>query len=889
MNDDAWQRFVRDGMRVARAVHDCVAHADAAPELAEALEPLTALEMDAHVVGVPEIASLSAAMRARIEMLEAREAQPGHLDALRAAGGALVSAFEELARPDSSGAHLDSHRIETARLALLPSVESLPPPPPPPLPRPHDTDDGQWRPTVDEDMIDPFLEECQERLEGLGQKLVELERAPDDPELVRAIFRDLHTLKGSSAFVGLTRMNRLAHAAEDLVALVRDGRRAADRSLIDALLAAMDTLSAILSRAASRAPIDVDVQQVIDRLSGARQLGDTTRTEAPRSEAGVPGSVPPPAATGTSASSGKQQTLRIDFDKLDLLMNLVGELVLAKGRMTLGLSGLGSLRRELGDQRRNATATALATGTTAVRGGLAHGSRARARIGSVRSQDLPTELGRLERAFDQLSGELDAAGQQLDFVAAELRDQVMKLRMVPIGRSWSKYHRTVREIALRLGKQVRLELAGGETELDKMLVEQLDDPFLHLVRNAIDHGVESPDDRTARGKPPEGTLRLWAGYRGNQVVIRVADDGKGIDVRRVRDKAIEKGLLTPEAAMDLDDAQVRDLIFRAGFSTAGNVSDMSGRGVGMDVVRDTISRLKGTVSVESEEGRGTRFEIRLPLTLAIVQVLLLRCAGDTYAIPIDLVERTVSAAAGRIRVAATHETLYDSGRDIPLVRLRQVLGLPSAAGDHRDDEAVVIVDVAGQIYAIACDGFLGRQEIVIKSLGSLLRAVPGTAGATLVGERCVLILDVPALVQMDTSAPAPVSTLAEQTPDAPHILVAEDADVIREAIRRVLTGAGFRVTVARDGAEALRIASEESFDLVSTDVVMPEMDGYELTRRLRQLPAYRDVPIVMVTSKAERIDRIRGFDAGVDAYLTKPTDATELLRVIERHLPDRRR
>ena len=878
MNDDAWQRFVRDGTRVARAVHDCVAHADAAPELAEALDPLTALEMDAHVVGVPEIASLSAAMRQRIEMLEAREALPGHLDALRAAGSALVSAFEELARPDTSGAHLDAGRIEAARLALLPSVASLPPPPPPPAPRPREADDGQWRPTVDEDMIDPFLEECQERLEGLGQKLVELERAPDDPELVRAIFRDLHTLKGSSAFVGLTRMNRLAHAAEDLVALVRDGRRAADRSLIDALLASMDALSAILSRAAARAAIDVDVEPVIERLRGEPAGAQIV----PR--AASPASAPPAAAA--TSTSGKQQTLRIDFDKLDLLMNLVGELVLAKGRMSLGLSGLGSLRRELADQRRNATAAALSavSSGTSSQGGVAVAARGRARIGSIRSQDLPTELGRLERAFDQLSGELDAAGQQLDFVAAELRDQVMKLRMVPIGRSWSKYHRTVREIALRLGKQVRLELAGGETELDKMLVEQLDDPFLHLVRNAIDHGIERPDDRTAKGKPPEGTLRLSAGYRGNQVVIRVEDDGKGIDVRRVREKAVEKGLLAPDAAAGLDDAQVRDLIFRAGFSTAGNVSDMSGRGVGMDVVRDTISRLKGTVTAESVEGQGTVLEIRLPLTLAIVQVLLLRCAGETYAIPIDLVERTVSAGTGRIRVAATHETLYDGGRDIPLVRLREVLGLPSAAGEQRDEEAVVIVDVAGQLYALACDGFLGRQEIVIKSLGSLLRTVPGAAGATLVGERCVLILDVPTLVQMDAAAAAPVAQLADRAPDAPHILVAEDADVIREGIRRVLTGAGFRVTVARDGAEALRIAEGTTFDLVSTDVVMPEMDGYELTRRLRQLPAYRDVPIVMVTSKAERIDRIRGFDAGVDAYLTKPTDATELLRVIQRHL-----
>jgi chemotaxis protein histidine kinase CheA len=550
--------------------------------------------------------------------------------------------------------------------------------------------------------------------------------------------------------------------------------------------------------------------------------------------------------------------------------------------MGLGLGGLASVRRELSDQRRNAGVAR--SGDPASR--LV--ARGRARTGAVRSQDIATELGRIERAMEQLAGELDAAGQQLDFVAAELRDQVMKLRMVPIGRTWSKYHRTVREIAHRLGKQVRLELVGGETELDKVLVEQLDDPFLHLVRNAIDHGIEPPDRRTGVGKTPEGMLRLAAGYRGNQVIIRIEDDGKGIDVERVRQKAVETGLVPAAEAASLDEAQVYDLIFRAGFSTAGAVSDMSGRGVGMDVVRETISQLKGTVVVDSTPGKGTRFEIRLPLTLAIVQVLLLRCAGETYAIPIDLVERTVSARPEQIRFAATSEVLYDSGRDLPLVRLRDVLGLPSAAGHQPDEEAVVLVDVGGQTYGLACDGFVGRQEIVIKSLGSLLARVPGAAGATLVGDRCVLILDVPALVQMD--AHAPIGPLLRAADDAAHgaprILVAEDSDVIRESIRRVLLAAGYHVEAARDGAEALRIASaaEIAFDLVSTDVVMPEMDGYELTRRLRAIPGYRDVPIVMVTSKAERIDRIRGFDAGVDAYLTKPTDAAELLRVITRHL-----
>ena len=878
MTASAWDRFLHEGAQLASALQTVLSSDPEQTQHGAALDLLMALEMDARMVGVPELADLAEALRLSVAALQGRRPGAEQLQPLAHAADIVAHAFVELAQPDASGAHVSTERLVATRDALRqgslhPSLPPLPPSRPAAAPVFPVEDDSLWEPQVDEDMIDPFLEECQERLEGLAQRLVELERSPDDAELVRAVFRDLHTLKGSSAFVGLKRMTRLAHAAEDLVGAVRDGRRAVDRGVVDSLLAALDGLTAIVQRATARAPIDVDVTPLLARLEGGPAAAVARSAPATTTDAVAP------AATQIGAS--RAQTLRIGFEKLDLLMNLVGELVLAKGRLSVSFGGLGSIRRELGEQRRNAVAIRQGSGS------------ARRRAGAVRSQDLPTELGRVERAFDQLSSELEVAGQQLDFVAGELRDQVMKLRMVPIGRTWSKYNRTVREIAGKLGKQVRLELVGAETELDKVLVEQLDDPFLHLVRNAIDHGIEGPEQRVASGKTGEGLLRLTAGHRGNQIVIRIEDDGRGIDVEGVRRKAVEKGLVDADAAASLEENQIFDLLFRPGFSTAAAVSDLSGRGVGMDVVRETISQLKGTVSVDSRPGQGSSFEIRLPLTLAIVQVLLLRCGGETYAVPIDLVERTVAAPAAAIRRATNREVLYDGVRDLPLIRLRDALGLASAGGGMTADHPVVVVDVAGQSYGLLCDGFLGRQEIVIKSLGKVLARVPGAAGATLIGDRCVLILDVPAVVAIAQAAPSHairVGAVEEPEgvhPDAatnPHILVAEDADVIREAIRRALVAAGYRVTTARDGNEALALATAEHFDLVSTDVVMPGMDGYELTRRLRASPEYRDVPIVMVTSKEERIDRIRGFDAGVDAYLTKPTDSAELLRVIRKHL-----
>ncbi len=880
MSESSWDVFMREGSERAKTA-DAELRGEDPRSAVTAIDALFDLEVDARLSGVLELGELARAVRRRLTRATGRAIDDVELARLREATLALARGMDELRRADASGARLDAHAIELARRHIEEGSSGSTPPPRPPALAPS-ADETKWTPTVEEDMVDPFLDECQERLQGLGERLVELERTPDDGELVRAIFRDLHTLKGSSAFVGLKKMTRLAHAAEDLVGHVRDGKARADRALIDRLLRTLDVLGAIVTRASARAPIDVDVEPTIAELGGA----PTTLVAAP-----APVVTAPTATAETPAppreGDARAQTLRIDFEKLDLLMNLLGELVIAKSRLGTSMGGLRSVSREIEEQRRNASTRRKGTPRDA------DGLVVAGRTGAVRSEELSVELGRIQRAFHEVTGELDVASQRLDFVAGELRDQVMKLRMVPIGRSWSKYRRTVREIANSLGKKVRLELAGEDTELDKVLVDQLDEPFLHLIRNAIDHGIEPESARVAAGKSPEGLLRLSASHRGNQIVIRVQDDGGGIDVQRVRRKAVESGILDAQTAEELEDEQVFDLIFRPGFSTARAVSDLSGRGVGMDVVRETISQLKGTIAIQSALGKGSAFEIRLPLTLAIIDVLLVRCAGETFAMPLDLVRRTVMAAPSDVRLTLDREVLLEAGRDIPLVRLRTALGLSSGSGlDLEAHLPVAIVDVGDQVCGLACDAFLGRQEIVIKSLGALLARVPGAAGATLLGDRCAIILDVPSIVGMaisGASTPFSESAAVARRETATRILLAEDSDVVRETLRRALDGAGYEVVAARDGAEALQLAKAERFDLVSTDVVMPEIDGYELTRLLRAMESYRDVPIVMVTSKDERIDRIRGFDAGVDAYITKPADTSELIRVVASQLARRPR
>jgi two-component system chemotaxis sensor kinase CheA len=833
-----------------------LAHARAHADRDTVVGALQALALDAAAVTMPELAALAnAAMRASLRGEPIGEA----LDAMDAALHALANA-------DESGARYDAARLRVLTEALS---ESMAPAhsADAPFAREPSPDDRHWEPSVDADMIDPFLDESRERLESVAALLLELERRPDDAELVRALFRDLHTLKGSSGFVGLKKLARVTHAAEDLVGQVRDRRRSVDRGVIDVLLATVDVAGALLDRAAARAPLDVDEAPLLARLRDPGSVPATTPARETSARSDEPDK--PDRSDKTDPASKGTPTLRIDFSKLDQLLDLVGELILAKGKLGGGLGDLNHLTRELSLQRRRGAA--------------------RARI--ALPPEVAAELSRVQRGFEELRQDLDQAQRGLELVSGQLRDQVMKLRMLPVGRGWSRYPRTVRQLAQQLGKEVRLQTHGEEVELDKMLVEQLDEPLLHLLRNAIDHGLESPDRRVAAGKSREGTVRLSAEHRGSQVVISLADDGGGIDAARVRRRAVERGLLSEARAKELTDDQAIDLVFAPGFSTAEKVSDVSGRGVGLDVVRETIARLKGTVHVESQLGVGTTFELRLPLTLAIVQVLLVRVAGQTLAIPLDLVQRTIALPPEQVRLTGTRETILDDGVERPLLRLGRVLGWEHSAGELPSELPIVLVDLGKRVVAFACDGFLGRQEIVLKTLGTLLQRVPGAAGATLVGDRPVLVLDLPAVVELASER----ATLARPT-DEPteaavarraRVLVVEDADVIRESLRRAFEGAGCEVVVARDGEEGLACARAERFDLVSTDVVMPTMDGYELTRRLRAMESYRDVPIVMVTSKAERIDRIRGFDAGVDAYVTKPTDADELLRTALRLLERR--
>ena len=886
-----WDQFIGDGVVASRQLADGLGELPSAeldPEQLQGFAHLAfTLASQSLLLGAEDVGGLALACEKCLDYVAARHVTPDLAWPLLASSThTLAEAFQTLAHPDQSGARTEGVPLQAARYeleSLFPLPGAIPPggldvplvslgkppqepaePSAAPVSTPSSEEDATWVPAVDADMVEVFFEEVEERIEGLSGKLLELERRSEDADLVRDVFRDLHTVKGSSAMVGLDPMNRLAHAAEDVVGSLRDGTREADGATVDVLLAALDQMREIANQARNSEPIIADLAPLIRRL---RTPGSPTEHVAIT-----------PEQTISRSKETVRQTIRVDFDKLDKLMNLVGELVLGRDGLGSAIGALSSLGGELSAERQLSRQMQIAA-----RSLPAHSQVPRTLLANVGE-----ELSRVERVLQQIAQELDGSSGRLDSVSAQLRDSVMKLRMIPIGGVFRKHHRTVRDLSASLDKRARLELTGEETELDKLLVEALDEPLMHLVRNSVDHGLESKEEREAAGKPAEGTISLVARHRGNQVLIEVRDDGKGIDPEFIRRRAAERDLLPREELAAMDDRDILDLMFLPGFSTAKVVSEVSGRGVGLDIVRETIvSRLKGTIAIESEPGQGTRFILQLPLTLAIIQVLLARAGGELFAIPLDAVIRTITCTPEQIELIQDREVLAVKGKQIPLVRLANVLEIGEQLRSA-DRMHVILTTVGGQMYGLVCENLAGKKEIVIKSLGDVLETVPCAVGATILGDRCALILDVPAIVERTLSHArrgGPISarrdlTSADTDDAPPHILLVEDSDTVRESLRRLLVDAGYLCTTARDGVEGLEIARRQLFDLVSTDIMMPRMDGYELTRELRATREYQNVPIIMVTSRDERIDRVRGFDVGVDEYITKPHDRHELLRAV---------
>ncbi len=576
------------------------------------------------------------------------------------------------------------------------------------------------------EIVESFIVETNEIFEKLDNELLEVEKRPEDKDLINSIFRAIHTVKGTSGFLSFDQMSTVAHSFEDVLNKLRRGEITFQPPMLDVMLEAFDLMKVLLKQVVDRDLKDIDLTSTIRELgslsSGVLPAQDKAKErkarapEAPTPKADYRRSpvIPPGEKTEAAQRETSQQesatlqsseaaradkltetTIRVEVARLDHLMNLVGELVLGRNR----LSQIVSLDKD-------------------------------------------------ENGEEDFYRQLNETGAQIDFITTELQSAVMKTRMVQIGRVFNRFPRLVRDIAREFSKEIYLEIQGEETELDKSIIEEISDPLVHLIRNAADHGVEPPDVRENAGKPRLGRIRLSAGHEGNHVIIEVQDDGAGIDPEKLKQKAIEKGLISPEEAREMKTEDAYSLIFIPGFSTAQKVSNVSGRGVGMDVVKTNITKLNGTISVESAIGNGTKFTLKLPLTLAIIQGLLVGVSGETFAIPLSSVLEVVHTSQPEVSTVNGRQVIRLRETVLPLVDISELLDVPG-----RDENPAafytVVVGVANRKFGVVVDRLVGQKEIVIKPLGAYLRNIPGIAGSTILGDgRVIMILDAGELLRL---------------------------------------------------------------------------------------------------------------------------------------------
>ncbi len=792
-----------------------------------------------------------------------------------------------------------------------------------------------------QEIMEDFLIEAFEMNEQLDQDLVELEHNPEDLDLLNRIFRVAHTIKGSSSFLNLNILTHLTHNMEDVLNRARKGEIKITPDIMDVVLRSIDLMKTLLvtirdtgsdtnngkeneieeavkqlqaitsqnlegakegtketpqkenqeeakkenikenqenkakaptaENFASDNPLadepDLDytnmsteeVEAEIERLLNKRQEADKERRAQKKQEAKPKQEVAPKTETpkapktetkakakadteeNKAPSIGVEQTVRVDVRRLDHLMNLIGELVLGKNRLIRIYSDV-------------------------------------------------------EERYDgeKFLEELNQVVSSISAVTTDLQLAVMKTRMQPVGKVFNKFPRMVRDLSRELGKSIELIIEGEETELDKSIVEEIGDPLIHIIRNSCDHGIEPLEERRRLNKPETGKVQLSAYNEGNHIVIKISDDGKGLDPVMLKEKAIEKGVISERDAEGMSDREAFNLIFKPGFSTAKVVSNVSGRGVGMDVVKTNIEKLNGIIEIDSEVGVGTTQKLKIPLTLAIIQALLVGVQEEYYAIPLSSVLETVRISQDEIYTVDGKSVLRLRDEVLSLVRLSDIFKV-DAILESNSDVYVVIIGLADQKIGVIVDYLIGQEEVVIKSLGYYLKNTKGIAGATVRGDgKITLIVDVGAMMDMAKSIKVNITTLmnesentkSKNSPSDYVVLAIDDSSTDRAIIRKCLKPLGITLLEASNGLEGLEMLKngDKTPDAILVDIEMPKMDGYTFASEVRKYNKFKNLPLIAVTSRVTKTDRMRGVESGMTEYITKPYSGEYLTTVVKRSI-----
>ncbi len=792
-----------------------------------------------------------------------------------------------------------------------------------------------------QEIMEDFLIEAFEMNEQLDQDLVELEHNPEDLDLLNRIFRVAHTIKGSSSFLNLNILTHLTHNMEDVLNRARKGEIKITPDIMDVVLRSIDLMKTLLvtirdtgsdtnngkeneieeavkqlqaitsqnlegakegtkeapkkenteeakeeikeenkenkakaptaENSASDNPLadepDLDyanmsaeeVEAEIERLLNKRQEADKERRAQKKQEAKPKQEVAPKTETpkapktetkakakadteeNKAPSIGVEQTVRVDVRRLDHLMNLIGELVLGKNRLIRIYSDV-------------------------------------------------------EERYDgeKFLEELNQVVSSISAVTTDLQLAVMKTRMQPVGKVFNKFPRMVRDLSRELGKSIELIIEGEETELDKSIVEEIGDPLIHIIRNSCDHGIEPLEERRRLNKPETGKVQLSAYNEGNHIVIKISDDGKGLDPVMLKEKAVEKGVISERDAEGMSDREAFNLIFKPGFSTAKVVSNVSGRGVGMDVVKTNIEKLNGIIEIDSEVGVGTTQKLKIPLTLAIIQALLVGVQEEYYAIPLSSVLETVRISQDEIYTVDGKSVLRLRDEVLSLVRLSDIFKV-DAILESNSDVYVVIIGLADQKIGVIVDYLIGQEEVVIKSLGYYLKNTRGIAGATVRGDgKITLIVDVGAMMDMAKSIKVNITTLmnesentkSKNSPSDYIVLAIDDSSTDRAIIRKCLKPLGITLLEASNGLEGLEMLKngDKTPDAILVDIEMPKMDGYTFASEVRKYNKFKNLPLIAVTSRVTKTDRMHGVESGMTEYITKPYSGEYLTTVVKRSI-----
>jgi len=761
----------------------------------------------------------------------------------------------------------------------------------------------------DPELLATFRAEVEERLASLQAGLLTLEAHPSPRQAVAGLFRDAHTVKGSARMLGLSGVLRVSHAMEDLLGALRDGRFPVRRDLVDLLLVSGDVIGRSLPGGALPALSDAELEPVLLALAAAVDGQDPVVLPAPpvplprQAPGGATGRSGPPATTSSPLAAvpapplepaappaaarpappalpvqdsvpARSDSVRVAAGKVYDLLDAVGEADLGARRIEQTVTGLLGLAAE---QARWTAVLRAAAGRQDV----------------SLPPDVALAVSRLAGAGDGLQAGAHGLRELVEGHRggmALVRHATMGLAMVPVRRTFATLPRIVRDVARTGGRLVRLETAGEDVEIDKQVLDGVADALKHLAVNAVDHGCELPAARLAAGKPAEAVVRVTARSVAGTVVLEVADDGIGVDEDRVRAKAVELGLLPADTA--LSGPPLLELLFAPAFSTAAAVTPTSGRGVGLDVVRDAVEALGGSIEVRSTPGRGTAFVLTLPVTLGVIRCLLARVGTERYAVPVHGVVESVSLRPGqgaRLHSLAGAPVVVRDGVSVPLLDLGRALGLDPEPGSSPHSAVVVRHGGAsGALVAWAVDRLEGERELVVKDLGSFLGRVPGIAGATIDGDGSVVcLLDLRELADRSVGvvAAAPLTAVGagRRSGRPARVLVVEDSVGVRELERVILEGAGYLVETAVDGLDGASRLRDDPFDLVLSDVEMPGMDGFALTRTIRRTQGWENVPVIIMTSRGEEHARQAGLQAGCSAYLLKEDfDQDELVSTVRR-------